>query len=384
MQEVLLYSVEGCRLLIFVVALFFAAISGQKMELSQRVALLYAYCLIVSYSGFIDFYSIVFGSLLVLFLVFEVFGSDVALIRFFSFKYKLLDFLFRLLFEYCGIFFYLILFISSTEAIKSSVLTQVAFLLLVILLGAMTSRQRFSTKSISTIVEELESLGGNPACCSFKESDNRKLEILLYMEDGNFLNRGEDTHIVTVRHLVSRACARVREQGIRQVGGDLCNLNSLLQLVRGYGTIEMQIIRNVGLNFGSYRLTVRRKVFELLFSQAVFNSYIDQLGKGSAGRENIKKWTLRCYLNLASVKIGNVVCFPKEDVSTFQQLFGKEFFELSDEEFFVWCLGLPHYENGVGRRAIAIHSDAVRRFRLRRELIDEVIARLRPELNYDR
>lgn len=105
MQEVLLCSVEGCRLLIFVVALFFAAISGQKMELSQRVALLYAYCLIVSYSGFIDFYSIVFGSLLVLFLVFEVFGSDVALIRFSSFKYKLLDFLFRLLFEYCGIFF---------------------------------------------------------------------------------------------------------------------------------------------------------------------------------------------------------------------------------------------------------------------------------------
>ena len=67
MQELLQQSINGNELLVFVVALFFSAISGQKMEPGQRVALVYSYCLIVAYFNFIDFYSIAFGSLIVFF-----------------------------------------------------------------------------------------------------------------------------------------------------------------------------------------------------------------------------------------------------------------------------------------------------------------------------
>ena len=86
---------------------------------------------------------------------------------------------------------------------------------------------------------------------------------------------------------------------------------------------------------------------------------------------------MRCYLNLVSIKIGNIVLYPMEDNSTFKQLFKKEFSELTEEEFFVWCLGLPHYENGVGERAVEIHVDTVRRFGLCKESINETIDNLR-------
>ena len=114
MPELLQQSINGNELLVFAVALFFSVISGQKMELGQRVALVYSYCLIVGYCNYIDFYAIAFGSLTVLFLIFEVFSSDTMLVHLFSFKYKCFDFLFRLLFEFYGVLFFLVLFISVT------------------------------------------------------------------------------------------------------------------------------------------------------------------------------------------------------------------------------------------------------------------------------
>ncbi|MBU5406208.1 transglycosylase domain-containing protein [Paraeggerthella hongkongensis] len=377
MPELLQQSVNGNELLVFAVALFFSASSGQKMEPGQRVALVYLYCLIVSYFNYIGFCSIVFGSLIVLFLIFEVFSSDEMLVHLFSFKYKCLDFLYRLLLEFYGAFFYLILLFSATPLVKESVFAQIVFLIFVVALAAITSRRHFSTKPISRIIEELEALGGDPASCSFDGEDDRKLQILIYMEDENFLNRNEKTHIVTARYLASRVFLRQKRDRLALVGNSLSSFDALRRHIRGYGTIEMQIIRNVGLDFGSYRLTARRKLFELIFTQAVFNSYINHLSKNSQARKNIKKWILRCYLNLVSIKIDDIVRYPETGNSTFQQLFKRDFSELTEEEFFVWCLGLPHYEKGVGKCAIETHIDAVRHFGLCQESINETIIRLR-------
>lgn len=143
MPELLQQSINGNELLVFVVALFFSAISGQKMEPGQRIALVYSYCLIVAYFNFIDFYSIAFGSLIVFFLIFEVFSSDTMLVHLFSFKYKFLDFLYHLIFEFYGAFFYLLLFISVTPFAKGSAIFQIVFLTLVIALAAITSRRHF-------------------------------------------------------------------------------------------------------------------------------------------------------------------------------------------------------------------------------------------------
>lgn len=377
MSELLKQSINGNEPLFFAVALFFSAISGQKMRDGQRVALVYSYCLLVAYFDYVDFFTVAAGSSIVIFLMLEVFSSDTKLVSLFSFWYKLQNFIYRLFLEFHGVLFYFALFVSKTPILKERDLSLIAFLVLVITLAAFTSRHRFSTKTISSIIKNLEELAGTPASRSFNTKDRKKLEILIFMEDGSFLDRTEHTHILTPLYFTSRVIRRLKRGGLRSIKNRLDKLKSLRSYIRGYSTIEMQIIRSVGLCFGSYRLTVRRKLFERLFAQSVFNSYIDNLSKKSLARKNFKDWLLSCYLDLVTIQIDTTILSPKKGNSTFQQLFKKDFSELTEEEFFVWCLGLPHYDNGVGERAVNIHIDAIEHFRLDKDAIIETVRKLR-------
>lgn len=339
--------------------------------------MVYSYCLLVAYFEYVSFFTVAAGSSIVIFLMLEVFSSDTKLVSLFSFRYKLQNFTYRLFLEFHGALFYLVLFVSKTLTLKEYDFALITFLALVITLAAFTSRHRFSTKSISSIIKDLEELAGTPASCSFNNKNRKKLEILIFMEDGSFPDRTEHTHILTPLYFISRVVRRLKRGGIRLIKNRLCKLKSLRYYIRGYSTIEMQVIRSVGLCFGSYRLTVRRKLFERFFAQSVFNSYVDNLSKKSLARKNFKDWMLNCYLNLVTIQIDTTILSPKGGDSTFQQLFKKDFSELTEEEFFIWCLGLPHYDNGVGERAVNIHLDAIEHFGLDKDVIIETVRKLR-------
>lgn len=346
--------------LFFSVALFFAAIVGLGLSIRHRVALVYSYCLLMGLFGTVDATTITVGSTVVLFLILEVFNPDQKLVAMFSFRYKLLDFAYRMICELYGAVFYVLVFLTEIDSVQSmlSAPLRLALLLCAVALAAATVRGSFSAKSVTKMLDLLMEAGGDPGCFEFSESDRDKLEILVYLEDGRFLDRGERVHTITASYVLSRLRGKVR----RYASGFTCA--RVKRLIRGYGTIEMQILRNVGLEFGSFRHTYRRKVFEWVFAHTLFNSYIDHLDRGSFARRNIRYWILRCYLNIVSVKVGNSICRPQKGCSTFKRLFNKEFADLSREEFFVWCLGLPHYERGVGELAVSMHGDAIALFHL--------------------
>lgn len=379
MADFIQSTLNGNIPLVFTIALFFAAISGQKLKASHRVALVYSFCLLMGYFDIVEFYVNSVGSLIVLFLVFEVFSADSDLVHLYSFKYKLFDYAFRLIVEFYGWLFYLALFIFTFIPCKQFVVLQAASAVSVLYIAAIVSRHRLATKEVSDILACLRKIGGDPASCVFSDVELDKLKILVYMEDGNYYCRDEKVHIITLRYLLAKLFVRIKRWSGDLAEGCARGISKLRRRVRGFGTIEMQVLRNVGLEFGSYRLTVRRKLFELLFAQAVLNSYIDQLSIQSFARKNFKNWLLNCYISLVPIKVGNSICKPSSRSSTFSQLFMKEFSKISMEEFFVWCLGLPHYREGVGERAVKIHMDAVRRFNLDIDKIYEAIAQARKQ-----
>lgn len=341
--------------LFFTIALFFAAIVGLGLSVRHRISLVYSYCLLMGLFQAVDSLTIAVGSTVVLFLILEVFNPDERLVSLFSFRYKIWDFTYRMACELYGLAYYILVVLQAI--LPSYVVTSTPFRIVVLLgtvaLAAATVRGRFSTKSITEMLNLLLEAGGDPACFEYDDLGKDKLKILLYLEDRQFMNRDEHEHTVTVRYALSRLRRRLGR------GVSSFTPENARQLVRGYGTIEMQLLRNIGLKFGSFGLTCRRKLFEWVFAHTLFNSYINQLAPESFARKNIKYWILRCYLNIVSVKIGSSICRPQKGLSTFRQLFGKEFAELSREEFFVWCLGLPHYVRGVGRNAVAMHGDLV-------------------------
>lgn len=363
--------------LIFTIALFFAAISGMNLSVRLRVSLIYAYCLIVSgLEDEISLLTLAIGSAVALFLVLEVFNPDEDLVKLFSVGYKLLDFIYRMLFEYYGWAFYIILFAQSCFPWRNMAhsLPGVVSLVSTVILVSVVSRGRFSSLPVTEIVKQLVKAGGDPATCRFSEEDQKKIDILLYMEDRTFLSRSENRHFLTISYILNKVFSRLRSSisRIRHLTRE-----TISNYLRGYGTIEMQILRNIGLSFGSYQLHIRRKVFELVFSKTIFNGYLGQLSKESDARDNFKSWILQCYLKVVPVKIGTAACRAVNDTSTFQQLFGKEFHELSREEFFVWCLGLLDYKYGVGPIAVSKHHHVIDYFSLDEDIIMSTISQIR-------
>lgn len=361
--------------LLFTIALLYAAFSSHNYSQGQRAATVYAYCLIMHFLGAVEATWAAVGGAVTLFLVLEVFSQDGDLISLYSVPYKVLDFVYRLIFELYGWLFYLMLFFHwhLISSVESHALVSLLVLTSTIVLATLVARHRFASLPVTEIIAAIKCAAGDPALSPRDSDSEAKYDILVFMEDGTFLTRSEKTHILTPRALAPKIWRRIR-RFIRD-GRSLRSINrgNLARHIRGYGTIEMQLLRSIGLKFGSYQLTLRRKAFELVFSQTIFNSYLAQLNPESDARKRFSYWVLQAYTSIVSVKVGETACRPNRDSSTFAQLFGKEFSELSQEEFFVWCLGLPHYELGVGPNAVAIHQDAMERFGLNRQKIDEAI-----------
>ena len=375
MSELLTFEMSGeGSLLLFSVLLLYAAIDNQQIEVGQRVALIYIGCFTAISSNSVSQQTVALGSLAVLFLVLEVFSTDSFLVRRLTLVQKVVHYGYCVLIELYGAWFYCLLFASPYLWECETITGRLVFMLFLIALVAVTSRRRFASKAISEIHTVLQHAAEDPATWTFTKRDRKKIQILLHLEDRTYYSRNDNEHLLRLGYMLKKASLLLEKRG-----GGCSNKAKLKALFRGHATIEMQLVRNIGLESGSYQLRIRRKIFEMVMTPLSINSYINQLDQESDARENIQDWLLRCYLNVVSVKIGQHIIRPKEASSTFRQLFDKEFEETSEEQFFVWCLGLPNYLKGVGENAVDLHSETIEKFELDRRLILATIDEIREQ-----
>jgi hypothetical protein len=146
---------------------------------------------------------------------------------------------------------------------------------------------------------------------------------------------------------------------------------------RGYGTIEMQLLRSIGIEFG-YRSTIRRKLFELCYADMIINGYRNYLERGNGGysREQYREFIIRQYIENVPVKINSTEYRPGE-YSTVLQLFRKKSLNaVSKEEFYVWCLGLPYYD-AIGPIAVGTHRSVLQDCGIDEAKVLRIVAKLR-------
>lgn len=358
-METLLTNSENYDIL-FVFALFFASISGISLTTNMRVTLVYAVTFLFYFLDAINAATSFLGAVFVLFLVLEIFNNDYSRRRLFGIFRKLLDCAFQLFVEY-----YFFLFAASELGVwflrrlqAPEYLTTMTGFLLILTTIALTSRAKFATNTITEIIERL-SKNIYIEDASLDDELSQKLGILLAMEDKDFLERKENQHTIPLRDLVKA----VRKRKLRRVmRHPVDNVKKIL--VRGYGTIEMQLIRTLGIRLGSYDYKIRRKIYELLYANMIFNSYMGLFPKQSVARRNIRPWILRNYVCCVSVKFGEHIYYSTREKDTIQQLFGRSLEEVSKEEFFIWCLGLRYYDHGVGPIAISVYENLVSQYEL--------------------
>lgn len=352
---------------LFIIALFYAAVSGVKLKESQRIVLVYSFSLLIYLFGSIDFYVIVLGIVIVSFLILEVFCDDEKLTRIFSLGYKVLDYLYRMTFEFFGLYFILTLVLLQLfKGIFPILFWQMLGVATMLAFAVLTSRKKYSTNTITETINAMTSHSPVIDALNWFENEN-KFKILAAMEDRHFFDRKTTQHSFTWEQINSRLKKKSLKRFFKH---PIEKTYSILS--RGYGTIEMQLIRTVGISFGSYNCRIRRKLYELLYANMIFNSYMKLFGKDSLERKYFRYWIMQSYISNVSVKFAPSIFYPGE-TGTIQKIFKKSLPEISDEEFFVWCLGLPYYSTGVGQNAINIHSDIIEEFCLDREKITSAL-----------
>ncbi len=110
------------------------------------------------------------------------------------------------------------------------------------------------------------------------------------------------------------------------------------RLVRGYSTIEMQLIRTIAVKNGYNSHPFRRKIYEIIYSDIFFKALKDNYRYYNYNYVNhFKQYLLYLYINFAPVSING-----KMYNNIFELYDKKDLKDISLEEFFIWIKGLSY------------------------------------------
>lgn len=335
-------SLKNSALVLVIITLLYVAIAELKVTERMRIMLVYIFAGFLAFAGSFQLRYICFSALLVPILVLEFLSEDKKRLQMFTkFRYKMIDFAYRMLFEYAyGYFIIAMLTVFIEHRWHGNFKIHFAALSISCILMALTLRsiaaQKFSTKSVTEIIQKLET-----GTLTYDITDNRHSDVLFSIltsiEDQSYFSRRSTQHTLGFRTLIRKGLKYVLS---RKKFNPFRLFRELFS--RGYGTIEMQLIRTIGVQNG-YQYTYRRKIFELIYSNLIFNGYREYLIREHGNYRLYKRFILQKYLENVDVSINGKLFRSYDSVSSIYKMYqGKSGLnQISNVEFFVWCLGLP-------------------------------------------
>lgn len=339
-----------------ILVLLIIVLKDFKLSQNFKVCILYIASFVMILMGWIEIYLGIIILLLAEFALLEIFTEDSEKRSLFNWWYKFIDCVYRLITEYYFVVYLgaIIVLTCGELAVQScnnastqdNILCWVCswqskFAAWVVLLASALilatilciTRMKFETKTVTDIMRTLKTVDIYSVPVKGMET---KFNMLVAFEDKTFLDRDMCSHTVLSPLIMKGAFKYINKNTLRKPFQTMRKIFS-----RGYGTIEMQLIRNIGVERGYDTCVLRRKVFEIVYSALIFNSYRRQFSDESDSVQNYKYWILWCYIQKVPVKFSRRF-FPAR-LSTAKQIFGKDFEALSLEEFFVWCISLEFF-----------------------------------------
>ena len=303
---------------ILFLVLLFLVLNSTSLKEWQKISLLYILIGLYILYGKSSLMIAILVFLASSFFVIEIFTDDTEKIKLFNWRYKIIDYFFKMFIEY-----YLFTFLFSIYAIflansfvmsctisliknplcaypiMNNVVMFLFFVSIFILTCAILSisRQKFSTNTISHIVAILNKEK------FFTNRDIRndsKYKMITSFEDRTFFFRDPKSHTIfnwnnLIIFLKRAGALTILRRPVR---------SAKLFFSRGYGTIDMQLVRILGIRNGYDTCLIRRKIFEILYSNMIFNSYFRYFRKFDDGKISFKYWIIRNYIKNVPVRIG--------------------------------------------------------------------------------
>lgn len=370
---------------LFFVYLFacIAIVNYSALKESQKILLIYLMTFGLAFLNILDFGMSVIFLTLSTFIYLEFLSNDnekqIIIVKF---GYKLLDYLFIIIFQYyvCWIIVSLMLIyfrenMQKNPDIKlllefgvepiSISMSFISIIIFVICVNKITA-QKFKLKSIDTVITDYFST--NPIYKRpHADFDFLFFEMLSDMEDRTYFERKETYSFLSFEFIIIKG---------RQLGYNFTNWSKHVtksfqylrrsKNIRGYSTLEMQLMRMLFVESG-YNKKIVRKIFELVYTK-IFLKSLKNFYEANIYeyRSEYKEYLLFIYFNNTNTKIAG------KNFGSMKSVFpDKAIKKWSKEELFVVCVGLP-YRNLTIEEILLIYKDNIAIYGLSEKEIEKI------------
>ena len=350
----------------------------ETMQTNQKIFIAYLFAYLVDLTNKISTSYVVIITLLCLFLLLEYFvKSEFKLIVMTKAKYKLLDFSYLMFAQYALVRFLIVIFFNSSffsSLLQSFSIELPAFIILImqVLLMFSVSNTVFSLRwEIEELDKVKQKLEENMKIYDMPDEFNYvKFDIVARLEDKSYYCRKKCGSVFTIEYLTKYLYPRIKNMicsisarvikwpnNDLSIGNRICffirniieYLNKvyyvfkriILSLKRGHSTIEVQLIRSIGIKNGYTRKRIniiKRKIFEIIYSKIVFISLQEFYERYLYANSNrMKDFLMYNYLRYAKS-----VLLEETNIGL-EKVFNKDISYLNEDELFIGTLSFSNY-----------------------------------------
>lgn len=252
-----------------------------------------------------------------------------------NFFEKLLDFGYIMISQYAFVSFTIALVISSNFVISKctdhlKIILQVLSVLLIYIGCKNASSQKYRICSFDTMKGKIDRL---EKYRKFIQKEERVCNpyCVLSIEDGRFYSRGQRYTLFNMYYLQNVYLGKIRNMFCRFLHSSNKKA-SLKRFLRGYSTIEMQLLRTLAIEDG-YDYIIRRKFFEIIYSRLFWKNLKIYYKNCGCDVSRFKDYILYLYLRSAP-------CLNRGQEQRIEEVIGrrKNIEEYSEEELFILTL----------------------------------------------
>ena len=407
---------------LFFVGLLFLIVSNKKIEesISSNIILVYIIMALVNVFNIIDFNKSTLIILLICFIDIEIINinSETLIVKT---LYKIYDFIFEMINKYKFLYIYLLNFILNMIINKlepKSLIKAIiyfAYCIVFIRIISKIYRNEFKIKEFSKIerfflyYENGFKYGEVANMCNVE-----KYNMLIDIEDKTFIYRKKSHRSLSIETLM---CKIDKKQKYDEVIDNLqkmkifyCikNLKSIIKysyriinviykaiiykngvnrfIKRGYSTIEMQWIRNAGIEVG-YDKVYRRKLFELIYSNIFYKSLKEKRRYNTYPEYNYNNSDYIFKMLIVYVYLQTVPTFiykksgrtKLDNIYEYYRLVRKKPIEnkkniiddLSREEMFIFIMGLSGKK--INENLFELYSSYIKKYKINKRKVIEIL-----------
>ena len=337
-------------ILLFWIIISFIVDSGKNSYVI--VIMTYIMIFIANFFDVVETFPSIFITVLALYIYFDIFCDNVKRKIMKNIGYKLVDFFYVMFFEYSFSLFLIAIFLS-TSFVSSSLRENINIYLIkfssfCVIFWACTniSSQNYLVHTFDEIKNKFDKISTyrefilKNKCIKYSDS-------ILQIEDKNYFIRANKYtlfntfylkkifHTYNLKKIVNYISMSIKNVKTNKTPKTILLrivkfIKNIKRIMRGYSTIEMQLMRTIAIKEG-YGYTFRRKTFEIIYSKLFLDSLCKYYKTCNCNTRYFKDYLLFIYTNTAKIMVdkNDVLKNIREKIKTNKDYTKEELFILT-------------------------------------------------------